>query len=211
MGTKHTVKEGDCISSIAFAHGLFPDTIWDHPDNEGLRKVRKDPNVLLPGDILAIPDKRPREVSKATSQVHQFKLKNVPAYLNLVLRFGGDPLANQPYVLDVDGASSRGTTDAEGKVSLELIPNARKGKLTVGEPGRQLEFQLDLGHLDPIDQVIGFKKRLRNLGYTVGPLDDQLTAEFEDAIRCFEGDNHLTLTGAMGDENQAKLEEVYGR
>ena len=72
MPINHQVKQGDCISSIAFENGFFPDTIWNHPSNAELKKKREDPHVLLPGDMVFIPDKRPKEVSEPTNQVHKF-------------------------------------------------------------------------------------------------------------------------------------------
>ncbi len=58
MPITYTVEQGDCLDSIAFAHDFFPDTIWNHPPNAAIRAERKDPNILYPGDVLTIPDKR---------------------------------------------------------------------------------------------------------------------------------------------------------
>jgi hypothetical protein len=30
---KHTVAEGECLSSIAHRYGFFWKTLWDHPEN----------------------------------------------------------------------------------------------------------------------------------------------------------------------------------
>ena len=57
MPTKHTVQEGECVSSIAHDYGLLPNTVWEYEENRTLRELRKNPNVLLPGDVLVIPDK----------------------------------------------------------------------------------------------------------------------------------------------------------
>lgn len=83
MGTEYTIQEGDCISSIAFKHGLFPDTIWNHPDNAELKNKRKEMNFLAPGDKVIIPEKEVKEESISTNQKHTFKKKGVPARLRL--------------------------------------------------------------------------------------------------------------------------------
>jgi len=80
---KHTVREGECVSSIANEHGLFPDTIWNHPDNSQLKQKRKDMNLLEVGDIVEIPEKEEKEESGATEQKHRFRKKGVPAKLRM--------------------------------------------------------------------------------------------------------------------------------
>ena len=211
MAENYQVKQGDCIASVAFEKGFFPDTIWNHPENKDLKNSRKDMNVLLPGDVVYIPDKRVKEISEPTNQVYKYKLKGVPANLILVLHYGGDPIIEESYTLDIDGKKSEGKTDKEGKVRIPIYPNAKKGKLVVGEGERQIEYALDLGVLDPLDNVLGFKQRLLNLGYKVGKLDEKVTVEFKEAIKCFEADNHLDQTGEMSGTNEQKLKEVFGR
>jgi len=80
---KHTVREGECVSSIAYEHGLFPDTIWDHPDNSQLKQKRKEMNLLEAGDVVEIPEKEEKEESIATEQTHRFRKKGVPAKLRM--------------------------------------------------------------------------------------------------------------------------------
>ena len=70
MATNYQVKPGDCVSSIAFEHGFFPDTIWNHPSNKQLKEKRKDPNTLCAGDSVYIPDLREKVVNKPTNQMH---------------------------------------------------------------------------------------------------------------------------------------------
>ncbi len=83
MPIEHIVAPGECISSVAYQHGFFWETLWNHGDNAGLKKERKDPNVLHPGDVVVIPDLTVKEESCATEQVHEFRLKGVPARLNI--------------------------------------------------------------------------------------------------------------------------------
>lgn len=56
--TTHTVKKGEHLTGITKKHG-FPGGAWKKiykaSYNAPLRKRRPDPNVILPGDIVALP------------------------------------------------------------------------------------------------------------------------------------------------------------
>lgn len=80
---KHIVKQGECIESISFEHGLFWDTLWNLPENAELKQKRKDPNILFPGDEVFVPDKEEKTESCATEQKHRFRKKGVPAELRI--------------------------------------------------------------------------------------------------------------------------------
>ena len=75
---KYTVKQGDCISSIAFEYGYFPDTLWNDPKNSKLKHDREDPNSLMPGDEVYIRDKEAKQASCASEKKYRFKRKGVP-------------------------------------------------------------------------------------------------------------------------------------
>ena len=210
MAINYEVKQGDCISSIAFEHGLLPNIIWDHANNAELKSKRKNPNILLPGDVVFVPDKRLKEVSEPTNQVHKFKFQGAPAKLNLKLLDDGEPISNEPFVLDINGKITEGTTDHEGRIRVSIVPNAESGELIVGTGKNRYEYSLDLGWLDPIEQVSGVKKRLHNLGYEAGIFDERITDELADALTAFEFDHKLEQTGQITEKNRTKLKEVYG-
>jgi hypothetical protein len=77
------VQQGDCISSIAEEYGFFWRTIWNDPQNAELKRKRKDPNLLMPGDEIFIPDKTVKTETGATEQRHKFVKKGVPAKLRI--------------------------------------------------------------------------------------------------------------------------------
>ena len=197
--------------SIAFENGFLPETIWNHPNNAELKRKRKDLNILMPGDIVFVPDLRVKEVSEPTDQVHKFKYKTAAAKLNLQLLNDGEPIENEPFELTVDGEIIKGTTDGDGKIMVSIAPNAKNGQLIVGTGTEQIKYDLNLGTLPPIGKVSGVKRRLYNLGYKVGSFDENITPDLEDAIAAFEFDNQLTETGQLSETNRAKILEAYGR
>jgi glycosyltransferase involved in cell wall biosynthesis len=73
-GTR-VVEQGDSIQSLAAAAGFHWQTIWDLPDNADLRRTRRDPGILLPGDRVSIPDIRPKVVKAGTDTRHHFRLR----------------------------------------------------------------------------------------------------------------------------------------
>ena len=160
----HTVVEGDSIPSLAYAAGLFPETVWNDPRNAELKALRKDMNILLPGDQVFLPEKRRRVESAGADARHRFRRKGVPIKLRLQLFNVETPRANEDYELTIAGAVKKGKADDKGIVELWVPPDARQGTLTIG-PDRAV-IALQIGHLDPSTEVAGLQKRLSNLGYS---------------------------------------------
>ena len=164
---QYSVQQGDCMESIAAQFGFTWETLWNHPSNQDLRTTRGCPNVLLPGDIVSIPDLTLRIENCCTHKCHNFILNSrQPSKLVIVLKDFDQPRANETYILTVKGGKTvKGTTDANGRLEETIPPGAQSGKLLVGPPEAQEEYILKLGHIDPIDQPTGVEGRLRNLGY----------------------------------------------
>lgn len=210
MSTRYTVRDGDCISSIAFERGFFPDTVWEHPDNASLRQARKDnPNALLAGDQVVIPDKRSREVTAATGRRHTFRRRGVPAVFRVRVLFGGEPLAKEPFTLDVGGAWIQGTTTEEGVVEAMIPPNAAVARLRVGDGEDVLEYTFQLGGLDPADSPSGARQRLLNLGYLVE--DETSDTDLAGALSAFQKDSGLSVTGELDGPTADELAARHDR
>ncbi len=206
----YVVKAGDCIPSIAFEHGLFWKTVWDHPDNQELKEIRKDPNVLLPGDRVIVPPLRNKEEPSQTEQRHRFRLKGVPERLRVVFKIENKPRENECYRLIVDnGQVQEGTLDADGLLDVAIPPNAKKVHVIVGEGIQEREHIFKIGHVDPISELSGVQGRLGNLGYPRewGTASDE---EFRSTLLSFQQDHGLEATGELDDATRDALRQAHG-
>lgn len=205
MPKRHEVREGECISSIAYDHGFFPDTLWDHAENAELKRRREDMNVLLPGDEVFIPDKRLKEAERPTGALHRFRRKGVPQRLRVQFLRVNKPIADRPYKIDVDGRVTEGRTDAKGWLTEDIVPNARQATVTLE---RGPTYHIRLGHLEPIDEVAGVQSRLANLGFYRGEINNTLDAATEEAVRAYQRLRGFEPTGAIDDRLKAALKEA---
>src|SRR6266496_3254963 len=111
MAGWHTVKQGECLSSLAAAHHLAAwSVIYNHAGNTKFRQEHPNPNVIYPGDLLYIPDPGPVSKAEPTDQKHTFLLKRDKTMLRIVAADGdGTPYPDSDYRLTI------GTATYEGK------------------------------------------------------------------------------------------------
>jgi len=216
MGGYYTVKQGDYVPGIAWRSG-FSDflTIWNHPNNTELKNQRQNPNVLLPGDSLYIPELQQGMYSRPTDKTHKFVTNRKPLELCLFLRDQYEkPIANAPCTLTVDSQSYQLTSDGNGKLELLIPPSAGESRLVIQDteqtPYGNTVIPIKIGYLDPVDEVSGQRARLTNLGYFVGDIDGTGGPEFETAVEEFQCEHSLTVDGICGPQTQAKLKQVHG-
>lgn len=204
----YSVQQGDCLSSIAYLHGFFWETLWNHGANAGLKAVRRNPNVLLPGDRITIPPLRKKKVPAATGKRHKFQLLNAPAKLRLQFLEDGEPLKDEPYKLDIDGQLRTGTLDDKGRLVESIPPNASFAKICIGESDEWLE--VDLGTVDPISEISGVQGRLNDLGFGPGPVDNIMGPKTRAAIARFQHYYELPVTGEPDQTTMDKLVQIHG-
>jgi pimeloyl-ACP methyl ester carboxylesterase len=58
MASTYTVKPGENLSQIAARNGMTAKALYEDPANAKLRAKRPNPNLILPGDPIVIPDKK---------------------------------------------------------------------------------------------------------------------------------------------------------
>ncbi len=207
----YTAKQGDCISSISSELGFAPKTIWDHPQNADLKKTRKDPNVLFPGDEVFIPEKEARIESRPTEALHKFVLKGVPEVLSLRFLHEGVPCAGEQYNIVIDDQFTySGELDADGALLVSVPPASKKATLTLGDPNGGEVYHLLLGHMDPVEEISGVQGRLCNLGYLEGSPDGEDSDELAQAVKSFQQDHELSTDNGLDDATRQKLKEIHG-
>lgn len=168
---------------------------------------------MLPGDQLFVPDKRPREEAASTGKQHVFVRRGVIEVLRIYVEdMLGMPREEVPYTLTIDGRIVEGVTGSEGLVTVSIPPNAQSGSLVVGDvnddEGRQ-EYDLDLGHLDPIGAATGVQQRLLNLGFDCGPADGIIGPRTAGAIALFQAYSGLEPTGELDSRTVASLTQDH--
>jgi hypothetical protein len=206
----YVVKQGDCTSSIAKETGYFWETIWNDPANAELKAVRKNPNVLLPGDRVTIPEKQVKKEPGETEMRHRFVRKGEPAFLRLRLLEDDIPLANLPYTLTIGDAVCRGTTDAEGKIDFSIPGNAETACLELGSGDNLRVYQLRLGYIDPEDALTGIQHRLNNLGFGCGEADGVLSPRARAALKRYQAKHRLTQSGIPDAATKEHLRAEHG-
>jgi|SRR5271170_2610544 len=221
----YTVKQGDCMSSIAVENGFFWQTLWNLSENAALKTKRKNPNVLLAGDKVFIPDLRVKNESRASGTKYTFVRKGVPEKLRMKLVDANHkPRANLDYIIVIDGNSQRGTTNSAGEITQSIPPGAKVGKLIIQPPTppqtgkgapppkkpRREITKLQLGHLDPISEVTGLKSRLANLKFYRGPIDGNVDDATKQALSNFQKRKGLPVTGVADDATKSLLQKLHG-
>ncbi|MHA6194288.1 peptidoglycan-binding domain-containing protein [Pseudomonas wadenswilerensis] len=205
------VAQGDSAESLAFAHGHFLDTVWQHANNTALRELRKNPHILFPGDRLFIPAIEPRQETASTDRRHRFKRRGVPSSISFQLRDGyGAIIADVAYRLELGGEVLTGRSAADGTVTTPLMPDVATGKLSFEWRGEPWEIQLGLRTLDPIDRLEGVQKRLQNLGFYSGEINGLFDQATLHAVQRFQLSAGIATSGSIDDATKGKLLEVHG-
>ena len=204
--TEHDVRQGECLCSIAYEYGHLPKTIWDDSANQHLKQLRKDPDVLHPGDVLQVPDIRVKEVDGATDKKHKFVRKSTLINLHIQLRLEDQKMANEDFEMEIDGKPVKGKTDGNGNINAKIKPFAERGWLKVR--GRKIDFTL--GGLDPVETVTGQQQRLNQLGFFCGPVDGIHGQKTSAGLRAFQKKHGLSQSGSADRTTIDRLKQDYG-
>lgn len=215
MPLKHVIAPGQTAEGVIWSYTLDDyQSVWMSGDNADLRKARPDPNILMPGDILVVPDPKPKTYHLATGERHRIALKVPKKELRLrILLHKDEPLAGTSYTLTVDEEDEprQGTTDGDG-VLKELIRFDRTGALLEIDDRR---FRLRFNYLNPFpatpkESVIGVSSRLACLGYEAGAASRPDSAALASALALYQTDASIDATGKLDSATNDKLAEDFG-
>lgn len=215
MARVHITRQGESLGSIARANGfLSHQALYEHAANQELKRRRPDPNLLEPGDPVAIPDATPRELERATGQWHEETLDVEEPLLRLkLLDLERKPLPNQAYELSLDGEIRSGVTDGNGLLEEPIEYGTRTAELRttvqLGEEPRELVWRLVLDGVDPKGTVKGLQGRMKNLGYYYGAIDGCLGPFTRAAVASFQAAAGLAVTGDANEETWDALERQH--
>lgn len=212
----HVVAQGECLGSIAARYG-FKDaqSLYEHADNGELRELRPDPHLLLPGDVVKVPELTLKTCDVATDSVGKFRVTRGKAMFRLVLQDAdGEPTPDLPWTLTVGATEHTGTTGGDGLIEVEIPASATEGHLAVQidpeDPEVLHERELSFGALDPLETSTGIQARLSNMGFGCGKIDGDEAEKTLHALDAFRAREGIEEEGPCGDSTRAKLQELYG-
>jgi peptidoglycan hydrolase-like protein with peptidoglycan-binding domain len=76
--------------------------------------------------------------------------------------------------------------------------------------GTVYTWSLQIGFLDPIDELSGVQARLNNLGFDSGEVDGLNGPRTRAAVKSFQKKHGLVVDGIAGPKTKAQLKRVYG-
>lgn len=238
MAEDHLITQGEDVLSVTHFRGLLWKSVWEDAKNADLRTAREDPNILMPGDVLHVPDLEEKTESGATEKKHRFKTPTVKVKVDLRLirplreegermeqeatdpweyrevppgKMKVEPMAGVPFVILADGVEvAKGQTDGDGRIQ-EKVPTASSAGTLILHQGTDTEQRYDLRwrHMDPLKEVSGVCKRLFNLGLPCPP-ETTVTPAVAGALRIFQQQNNVPVTGQADEATRAKLKEKHG-
>jgi len=215
-GKTHTLQRGETIIQLAQQNGFRAwQPIWMCDENQALRVQRPNPHVLAPGDKLFIPEKVTADYPCETNFKHTFRVPALTQFFQqTLLDDDNSPLSGLEYELTAGGKSFKGRTDGTGTLMHEIPLSAKTAvlKVTLRDSSQKpLEWKFQIGHLEPVDQVYGFKGRLTNLGYDCGPVNDEFDAKTKQALMDYQRDNRLEATGQPDEATLTSLRDFHDR
>lgn len=142
--------------------------MYDDARNARLRTLRSNPNALVRGDVVFVPDPDPRIEESATNRRATYRTIALPTRLRIRL----EGRSVNDYELRVAGASIKGQVGPGGMIDEPIPGDATAAELIMKPthlPGQEDRWTIALGTLDDISELAGVQARLDNLGFNCPP------------------------------------------
>lgn len=214
MPVEHVVEQGETLTRIAKQYGLTCKKLSDHPDNAALCELRTDTNILLPGDVVNIPDKTTKMLELTPDTVNVFVLVEKPERFIFKMQDAeGQPVDVHKATLVIAG-NPIDATISDDQLSCILPLNADNNAMLniwlSDQEAPDESIPVSLGYLDPVETLSGVQARCNALGYECGVVDGLMGANTRRGVRGFQTANALAVDGDPGPNTQSKLKDVFG-
>jgi hypothetical protein len=210
----YVIKQGDYLKKLAHMLSFDADKVWNDSKNSDLKEKRKDPAILLPGDILYVPDEPKKRCKFKKESENKYQAKIPKVEVKVQLSDDGEPLKDEPYIVEGIGNQEEQKTDGDGFITVIASVHAREVQVVL--PERHTSFNVRIGGIDPMDTPSGLRMRLANLGYygsTVAGSEPHQTSseeQIKSALISFQLDQGLKATGEMDDDTKQALKKSHG-
>lgn len=204
----YVIRQGDFITKLAARFGFDAGTVWSDPKNADLKKIRSSPEVLCPGDVLYIPEPKPKFLPVVVGAVNTFTGTVPTATVRLKLQHEGKPLANVACRLEGAGQAEplELTTGGDGSLTFCVPVHCDTALVVIDDPPAR--HPIFPGHMDPHEVSSGIRQRLVNLGYLDDAgADPETTA---GSLAVFQSDSGLEPTGELDEPTRAMLIDAHG-
>jgi hypothetical protein len=172
----YVIRQGDYLASLAYQFGFDADTVWNDPSNAALRKLRPNPSLLWPTDILYIPSPTPPAMKNLQTGTTNSFVADAPT-VSITIAFSDGGFASQACSIQELPQLTGLTTDASG--TLTFSAPVTLDTATIAFSGIGATYVFKIGHLDPIETLSGVFQRLQNLGFIASDADfDPIDLEF---------------------------------
>lgn len=217
MAYTHVVKQGEDLTDIAVKY-KFSDwkDIYNHSKNKKFQMRRPDPDVIMPGDKLYIPDVEKKKVSVSTGKTHRFVVKSPGQQFRIKFDLHEDLFREKlRAVLNIGSKTIEASVRDDGLIEMDVNNTAAgEGRLDiyVGPDSEfpDYTFTIGLSHLDPVDEITGLQARLNALDFDCGEVDGNMDSLTSKAVREFQTEYKLKVDGIAGASTRDALIKAYG-
>lgn len=220
----YVIRKGDYLTKLGHEMGFDPAFVWAHAKNKQLVQKRKNQEVLKAGDILWIPDEARRKMPVESEASNSYVARVPKMPLVMTLKLGGKILKKEPFIVrglgrlpDGTGAKKEELTgETDDKGVLRLAPAVHVREIEIVLPKRKKELRIFVAGLAPDNELSGVRMRLKNLGYLGAKHQGAERYEaldpvqLEAAVRAFQQDAGIEVTGVVDEKLTQKLVEVHG-